>query len=246
MADLVERYDWSSTPLGPIEGWSDTLLSHVNLVLASPLPATLGWGSELILIYNDAAIPTLGRKQPPALGRGYREVFEQTWPHVQNDIEQCLSMGASFVRENLPIPSPIDGILHETYWTYSVMPIFERGCFLGVHNTFQNTTDHVVAAREQEVTARDLQQALEDLSRSNEQLSRVAGTDALTGLANRRPFDERYEEAWRTASVEHSTLSVVLIDLDHFKRINDHYGHLYGDQALRTGRSSAIGDLAER
>jgi hypothetical protein len=233
MADLIQRHHWGSTPLGPIEGWSDTLLTHVNFVLASPLPAALGWGDELILLYNDAAIPTLGRRQPPALGRKYREVFEQTWHHVQNDIEQCLSVGASTVRENLPTPTLSDGILQEAYWTYSVVPIIERGKIVGVHNVFQNTTAQVIATREQEVTASHLQQALEDLSRSNEQLSRVAGTDALTGLANRRAFDERYEEAWRTASAEQSTLSVVLVDLDHFKRVNDHYGHLYGDQALR-------------
>ena len=64
MADLVRGYDWSSTPLGPIEDWSKELVTIVNLTLASSSPARTMWGSELILIYNDAYRPIPGPRHP--------------------------------------------------------------------------------------------------------------------------------------------------------------------------------------
>jgi diguanylate cyclase (GGDEF)-like protein len=74
---------------------------------------------------------------------------------------------------------------------------------------------------------------VEDLNRSNEQLQQIAQSDSLTGLANRHSFDRRFEEYWRESYTQSSPLSLILIDLDNFKRINDIYGHLYGDHVLK-------------
>lgn len=57
--------------------------------------------------------------------------------------------------------------------------------------------------------------------------------DALTGIPNRRAFDERLEEAWRDARQLNKPLSLILIDIDAFKLYNDTYGHLEGDACLR-------------
>lgn len=57
--------------------------------------------------------------------------------------------------------------------------------------------------------------------------------DALTGIPNRRSFDERLEEAWREARHANKPLSLILIDIDAFKLYNDTYGHLEGDACLR-------------
>jgi diguanylate cyclase (GGDEF)-like protein len=67
-----------------------------------------------------------------------------------------------------------------------------------------------------------------------------ARLDALTGLGNRRAFDEELGEAIRVAQATGRTLSVVVADLDGFKRVNDTYGHLAGDACLR-GVGAAIG-----
>ena len=79
------------------------------------------------------------------------------------------------------------------------------------------------------LTLRDVSErkALED------QLSAMALTDVLTGLANRRAFDEALDREWRRTLRDGSQMSLLLIDVDHFKSFNDQYGHQVGDDCLR-------------
>ncbi|RMO06138.1 GGDEF domain-containing protein [Pseudomonas coronafaciens pv. zizaniae] len=72
------------------------------------------------------------------------------------------------------------------------------------------------------------------LIRLNQHLELIASEDKLTGLANRRRFDQFLDLEFKRARRERSTLSLILIDADHFKRYNDHYGHLAGDECLVT------------
>jgi diguanylate cyclase (GGDEF)-like protein len=82
-----------------------------------------------------------------------------------------------------------------------------------------------------------------------EQLSHI---DALTQIANRRRFDEMLDQEWRRAARDRKPLSLLMIDIDHFKEFNDHYGHGAGDECLRRvaaclSRSVArSGDLVAR
>jgi diguanylate cyclase (GGDEF)-like protein len=71
------------------------------------------------------------------------------------------------------------------------------------------------------------------LKRLTDQLRMAAATDALTGVANRRKFDALLEQEWQRARRGADPLSLLLIDVDHFKRYNDRYGHPKGDQVLR-------------
>ncbi len=72
-----------------------------------------------------------------------------------------------------------------------------------------------------------------ELKASNEQLSKLAVTDGLTGLLNRRGFDAQLEdELWRARRFGHS-IGLVFFDLDHFKRVNDTWGHAQGDIVLQ-------------
>ncbi|MFO1082281.1 MAG: diguanylate cyclase [Reyranellaceae bacterium] len=67
-----------------------------------------------------------------------------------------------------------------------------------------------------------------------QKLATLAAQDGLTGLANRRRFDEKLREEWLRARRDGTALSLLLIDVDHFKRYNDEYGHQAGDDCLRT------------
>jgi diguanylate cyclase (GGDEF)-like protein/PAS domain S-box-containing protein len=85
-----------------------------------------------------------------------------------------------------------------------------------------------------------------------EKLEALATEDGLTGLANRRRFDERFAEEWARAQRERTSLALLIIDLDHFKAYNDAYGHLAGDACLRAvarilaEEAARSGDLAAR
>lgn len=76
--------------------------------------------------------------------------------------------------------------------------------------------------------------SLRERARAQEELVRLAGTDALTGLPNRRAFDERMDDEWRRGRRAGTPLSVLFIDVDYFKSYNDTYGHALGDGALAT------------
>jgi diguanylate cyclase (GGDEF)-like protein len=71
------------------------------------------------------------------------------------------------------------------------------------------------------------------LNASNRALQELTGTDPLTGLPNRRRFQERLDEAWLNGLACGAPVAVLVIDIDHFKAYNDHYGHLAGDACLR-------------
>lgn len=72
-----------------------------------------------------------------------------------------------------------------------------------------------------------------ELKRKTDLLEQMAQLDGLTGIANRRSFDRALEKEWRRAIRTKSWLSLVLLDVDHFKRYNDLYGHPAGDECLK-------------
>ena len=78
-----------------------------------------------------------------------------------------------------------------------------------------------------------LAEANRALAAANEALRAMAHQDGLTGIANRRRFDELIDEEWRRARREARPLALVLLDVDHFKSYNDTHGHLAGDDCLR-------------
>ncbi|MCO5354265.1 sensor domain-containing diguanylate cyclase [Acidovorax kalamii] len=73
----------------------------------------------------------------------------------------------------------------------------------------------------------------QELAAANAKLALLSTTDGVTGISNRRRFDERLAAEWMRCGRHHLPLAVVLIDIDHFKLYNDHYGHLAGDECLR-------------
>lgn len=88
---------------------------------------------------------------------------------------------------------------------------------------------------ERRVTQRttELNAVLSDLSEAHEALKNLSTIDGLTGVKNRKFFDEAHDREWKRAYRDGYALAVLLIDIDEFKRINDGSGHLAGDEALK-------------
>jgi diguanylate cyclase (GGDEF)-like protein len=79
----------------------------------------------------------------------------------------------------------------------------------------------------------ELDQALWNLSDANEKLKDISHIDGLTGVKNRAYFNEQFDLEWRRALRSHNPIGLLMVDIDHFKHVNDTYGHLGGDACLR-------------
>lgn len=106
-----------------------------------------------------------------------------------------------------------------------VHSIFLLQCFFGVCLVIIYAVSAALEERDR------LQQ---EITIAYRQADIMATLDHVTGLANRRTFDRELSREWNRAIRERSSLTLLMIDIDHFKKYNDHYGHIAGDQCLQT------------
>ncbi|NMD43069.1 MAG: diguanylate cyclase [Firmicutes bacterium] len=85
-----------------------------------------------------------------------------------------------------------------------------------------------------ERTKSKVEESNDKLKKANEELAKISMVDGLTGISNRRYFDSFLEKVWGINARENFPLALVMIDIDYFKEYNDTYGHLAGDQCLKT------------
>ena len=149
MADLIRAFDWSTTPLGPIEDWPESLLITLNTLLGNRQPNFLFWGDDLIQFYNDAFRPSLGfDKHPKAVGQRGPECWAEIWPIIGPQIEAVMQRGESYWFEDQLVPFYRDGKLEDIYWTYSYSPVRDAaGNIQGTLVTCSETTGRVLAER---------------------------------------------------------------------------------------------------
>ncbi len=91
-----------------------------------------------------------------------------------------------------------------------------------------------VLTSEMSEMARKLKKRNQELQKANETIEKLIRTDPLTGVANRRYFAERFDSALSFARRYQQPLTIVMADLDHFKQVNDTYGHAAGDRVLKS------------
>ncbi len=92
---------------------------------------------------------------------------------------------------------------------------------------------HILALLPSSVLIMERKRVSEELRATNAQLAGLVALDSLTGIANRRALDEKFADEWHRAMRLGSSLALIMIDIDHFKQYNDHYGHHAGDECLR-------------
>jgi len=147
MGELTRSFDWSQTILGSPEGWSQSLLTTVSIILNSKFPMFLWWGPELIQFYNDAYRPSLGEaggKHPKALAQRGEDCWQEIWPVIKPLIDQVLAGGESIWSEDQLIPIYRNGKLEDVYWTFGYSKVSdETGNPAGVLVVCNETTDQV-------------------------------------------------------------------------------------------------------
>jgi PAS domain S-box-containing protein len=155
VADLCARFDWEQTPLGAPADWPDTFRYAVRMIFDSHLPMTVGWGEDLIQIYNDGYLKILGDKHPDALGRPVREVYPEIWDQIGPLLRDVYANGKAVWFEDLCLPIERRGFAEEMYFTFSYSPLRDRdGTLVGLLSAAVETTSHVLAKRRAETLAR--------------------------------------------------------------------------------------------
>jgi PAS domain S-box-containing protein len=148
MGELIRQYDWSSTTLGPVTQWPQSLKTSLRTVLHSRYPMFIWWGPELINFYNDAYIPVLGKRHPWALGKAAREVWGEIWDEVGPQVDVVLREGQGTWNDQLLLVMRRYGYVEETYFTFSYSPAFDdAGKIGGVFCACTEATEQVVSER---------------------------------------------------------------------------------------------------
>lgn len=110
----------------------------------------------------------------------------------------------------------------------------EQLSIVAVRDTSGNLTNYIGIFSDISELARQVAERTSELQALNLKLETLSATDGLTGIANRRCFDDRLENEWKRALRVRRPLALLMFDVDLFKSYNDHYGHQMGDECLRS------------
>ncbi|MBI2809566.1 MAG: hypothetical protein HYX67_01865 [Candidatus Melainabacteria bacterium] len=172
MRSLVNRFNWSNTPLGAIESWPEVLRLSVELCLNSRFPLILWWGPELTMLYNDSYVGHLQSKHPDALGKSGKLVWSEIWSVIGPMLDGVFSTGEATYSDDLLLFLERNGYPEETYHTFSYSAIKDsQGEIVGILTPVAETTERVIAERRQS-TLRELGRSSSDSEK--ELLSKVS------------------------------------------------------------------------
>ena len=149
MGARMRAFDWSTTVLGPVEQWPQSLRACVRIVLGAGHPMLVSWGPDYTMLYNDAYGVVVGTKHPGALGRSCREVLAEAWDYIGPRFDSVYTDGQpistlthqmfTFHRKNY---------LEECYFAFSYSPIpNDNGQIGGVLTTALDMTERVIEDR---------------------------------------------------------------------------------------------------
>nr|AAR29892.1 putative histidine kinase HHK13p [Bipolaris maydis] len=145
---FARSIDWASTPLGPIEYWSNDLRAMCNLIMASPHPAAMYWGEELVAIYNEAYIGLAGQKHPALMGQSYRVAWAEIWHEVKDVFANARLTGQATMKDDDCLFIWRNGFIEEAYFSWSIIPMVgEDGTVMGLYNPAFEKTRRKVAER---------------------------------------------------------------------------------------------------
>ena len=174
MGARMRALDWSTTALGPLEQWPQSLQASVRVMLGSGFPMLVCWGPAYTMLFNDPYRPLIGTKQLSALGRAIREVLPETWDFLGPRFDRVMTHGqeASHLTGQM-FTVFRNNYLEECYFSFSYSPIRDdNGNVGGVFTTVLDMTDRVIEDRRRRLL-RDLTSRTAE-ARDEEEVWRVS------------------------------------------------------------------------
>ena len=146
VARLIREKDWSTTELGPLSSWSDTLRTLVSNVLDNRFEMILLWGPNLVQIYNDAYACLMRDKHPTYLGRPTQECWPEVWHFNEPIYRRVMATGESVFLEDQPYLLQLEGGERQLSLTICYGPVRgPQGEILGVMVTLMDVTRRMQA-----------------------------------------------------------------------------------------------------
>ena len=159
-ARLIREHDWTSTPLGPIETWPQSLKTATGLLLAAPIPIVMLWGPQGVMIYNEAYSVFAGGRHPQLLGSNVRE----GWPEVadfNNNVMEVGLAGGTLSYKDQELTLYRHGRPEQVWMDLDYWPVpGDDGRPAGVIATVVETTQRVEAERQRAAATERLEMAL--------------------------------------------------------------------------------------
>lgn len=189
---------------------------------------------ERIVLANQAFERSVGAASDELVGRSINSI-----PLVSRDESPSeILPWTESLAQNIPVTGRLLGLKggdNETKtFSVSATPIRdENGKQRGILASFEDVSRLEQKQAELQTMVECLRASSDEIKRQNRDLERLATRDVLTNCLNRRAFFERFSTEWAASERHGHPLSAVMVDVDHFKSINDTYGHSTGDEVLR-------------
>ncbi|HEX5281866.1 MAG TPA: response regulator [Micropepsaceae bacterium] len=149
LGERMRAYDWASTPLGPPPSWPRSLKTAVRIMLTSRQPIWIGWGPDLIYLYNDPYKSIIGGKHPWALGKPTRQVWAEIWNEIGPMLDQAMRGDEGTYVEAQRLIMERNGYPEETYYTFSYSPVpDDEGRSAGIICANTDDTRKVIGERQ--------------------------------------------------------------------------------------------------
>ena len=149
LGERIRAFDWSKTPLGPVDRWPQALRVAVRIMLTSRQPIWIGWGQELIYLYNDPYKSIIGGRHPWALGKATSAVWREIWNEIGPMLSTAMSGDEGTYVEAQLLIMERNGYPEETYYTFSYSPIpNDDGSAGGIICANTDDTQRVIGERQ--------------------------------------------------------------------------------------------------
>jgi PAS domain S-box-containing protein len=190
MAKRIRSFDWSTTPLGSLEAFPQSLRSALSILLPSKAHMAIFWGTDLLKFYNDAYVTLIGAKHPLILGQPARKAWNEIWDVLERLLVGVMETGEGVAAEDQLFVINRHGYTEEAYFDIFYDPIRdESGEVGGVFCIVKEMTQRVVGNRRLQ-TLRDL--SIQTVTAKTENAACHAATEVLSSNAADLPFSLLY------------------------------------------------------